>query len=195
MSECFLENVIIRYPHLAQPWSGDATIEPDYNCQIILPGDWPSWGNLQAAVDQAIRDKFGAQPPANLKLPWLNKYLQPNTQQDGPYLGCYFFNVTGKGTKPQCYDQNVVLIPDLKLKETIYSGCMVNIQLSFAGYTQGPGVGTYFRNPTIQLVKQLEAIPDASAKDPKDVFKQIPGAPAPMAPPPGSVPGAGNPPW
>lgn len=200
MPECLLENVVIRYAHLDRPWSGSPTIEADYNCQIIFPQNWPGWPALQEAVNAAIRDKFGAQPPGNMKLPWLNKYLQPNQQADGPYLGCYFMNVVGKGTKPLCFDQNVQPIPDLQLKEFIFSGCVINIQVSFAGYTQGPGVGTYFRNPTIQLVNnQVEAIPDASAKDPSEVFKTVPWAPAATAPPPGAVPGtvpgAGDPPW
>ena len=130
MSQMVLQNVVIRYPHLDQPWSSNPAINSDYNCQIIIPQDWPQWGELQATVDQAIRDKFGASPPANLKLPWLNKFLQPNIQQEGPYTGCYYINLAGQGTKPQVFDQNIQPIPDLQIKEMVFSGCIVGIHLN-----------------------------------------------------------------
>ena len=192
MASIVLQNVIIRYPHLDRPWSGSQTIEADYNCQIIFPQNWPQWSQLQECVNETLREGFGAIWPQNLKLPWLNKYLQPNQQKDGPYQGCYYVNVVGKGTKPPVSDQNVEPIPDLEIKQKIFSGCVVNIQVNFATYQQGPGVGTYFGRAGVQLINNnVEPIADAGSVDPKTVFQSVPGAPAPTA----NVPGGGGAPW
>ncbi len=179
-----LNRVVIRYPHLTEMWSGSPSIEPDYNCQIIFPQDFAQWEDLQATVNEAITKKFGTTPPGNMKLPWLNKYLQPNTQKDGPYQGCYFLSANGKGTKPGVVDANAQPIPDLQIKQMVFSGCIVNAYLNFAGYTQGPGVGSYLIG--IQLVdNNVEPIADAG-RDLSQVFKAVPGAPAPLTAPPGA---------
>ena len=180
MSQGVIENVIIRYPHLVEPWSSQPTIEPDYNCQFILLNDWPGWAGLQGLVDEAIREKFGANVPANLKLPWLNKYLQPNIQGDGPYQGSYCINASGKGTKPGVVGPDAQPLDDLQVKTLIFSGCIVNALVGFYGYPSGPGVGCALNG--IQLVNnQVERIPDAG-RNVADAFQAIPGAPPAVMP-------------
>ena len=180
-TDLVLQRVIIRYPHLDVPWTGNPTYEADYQCQLIIPQNWAQWEQLQAAVNEAIAAKFGANVPQHLKLPWLNKYLQPKLQDSGPYQGCYFLGAKGKGTKPAVVDANVQPIPDLQIKATIFSGCIVNAYVNFGGYgTTDAGVGCYLKS--IQLIDNTEqAIPDAGG-DPTAVFKAVPGAPAPIQP-------------
>lgn len=202
MSQGVIEGVIIRYPHLVEPWtSNPSQYEADYNCQLILPADWAGWQGLQDLVNQAISEKFGANTPANLKLPWLNKFLQPNQQPDGPYQGCYYINASGKGTKPFVVGPDNVELNDLQVKTLIFSGCKVNALLGFYGYPGGPGVGTALNG--IQLLDNtLERIPDAG-RNVTDAFKAIPGAPpivqpafqGPQGAPQALVPptGGGNP--
>lgn len=186
MSELVLDNVIIRYPHLVTPWSSSPQYQEDYNCQLILLQTWPQWAELQAIVEQAITEKWPTNRPENLKLPWLNKYLQPNLQKDGPYQGQYCINAAGKGTKPGVAGPDGKTLSDLQVPQMVFSGCIVNAWVNFGGYPQG-GVGTYLKG--IQLVNnQVERIADAG-RDISEVFKPIAGAPAATAPAPG-VPGA-----
>ena len=178
-TDIVLKNVVIRYPHLDAPWTGNPTIDADYQAQLILPQTFAQWEELQAAVNEAIATKFGANVPQHLKLPWLNRYLQPNTQADGPYQGCYYINAKGKGTKPVVVDGQVQPIPDLQIKQAVFSGCIVYAYVNFGAYqVSDAGVGTYLKS--IQLVNnQVEPIADAGS-DPANVFQAIPGAPAPI---------------
>lgn len=182
-TDIVLQSVVIRYPHLDAPWTGNPTIPEDYQCQLIFPQTFAQWEQLQATVNEAIAtcQKFAGQTPANLKLPWLNQFLQPKLQEDGPYAGCYFIGSKGKGTKPTVVDGNVQVIPDLQIKQAIFSGCIVNAHVNFGGYqVSSPGVACYLKS--IQLVNnQVEPIADAG-QDPSAVFQAIPGAPAPIAP-------------
>ena len=198
-TDLVLYNVIIRYPHLVEMWSASQNIEPDYNCQFIFPGDFAQWEQVQAACTEAAHAKLGAQLPPNMKYPWLNKYLQPNVQTDGPYEGKYFMNAMGKGTKPGVVGPDGQTIPDLQIKQLIFSGCIVNAYVNYYGYTQGPGVTAALQG--VQLVNNnVERIADAR-RDVTQVFKAIPGAPAPLAPAPqqqpAPVPGVtpATPPW
>ena len=199
-TDLVIQNVPIRYPHLAEMWtSNPAKYDPDYNIQIIFPQNFPQWEAVQASVNEAIAGKWGTNVPQNLKMPWLNKFLQPNLQTDGPYQGCYFMNAAGKGTKPGVVGPDAVTIPDLQIKQLIFSGCICHVFVNFSGYDQGPGIGCYLQG--VQLVSNnVERIADAG-RDVTQVFKAIPGAPAPLMPAPqqqpAPVPGVAptTPPW
>jgi hypothetical protein len=190
-----LHEVVIRYPHLVTPWSSSPQYKADYNCQLIFPANWPEWPALQAAVETAKNtSKHWQQPPAQMKLPWLNKFLQPNLQKDGPYEGCYYINAAGKDTKPGVVGPDGKEMSDLQIPQLIFSGCIVNAWVNFFSYA-GPGIGTALIG--IQLVNnQVERIQD-SARDVTQAFKPIAGAPAATAPTPGFGPGGPGPdvPW
>lgn len=184
-TDIVLNNVVIRYPHLDAPWASSPQYTPAYNCQLILPSDFAQWDALQACVTEAIGIKFGASPPAQLKLPWLNKFLQPNTTEDlagTPYQGCYYINASDSKRKPDVLDGNNQPIPDLQLKSTVFSGCIVNAWVGFYGYQQG-GVGTGLN--AIQLVSNQDVaqLPDGRGSA-TDKFQAIPGAPQAIAPAP-----------
>ena len=119
-TQLVLYNVIARYPHLAEPWSGSQNIEPDYHSQLIFPDDFAQWEEVQAACQEAALAKFNGQIPPNMKLPWLNKFLQPNLQSDGPYQGKYYMTASGKGTKPGVVGPDGKTIPDLQIKQMIF---------------------------------------------------------------------------
>ena len=199
-TDLVLYNVIIRYPHLAEPWTGKPTIDPDYQANLIIPQDFAQWEQVQASVNEAIAGKWGTNVPQNLKLPWLNRYLQPEVQADGPYIGCYTLKAKGKGTKPGVVDPDGQTIPDLQIKQLIFSGCIVNAYVNFGAYqVTDAGVGVYLQG--VQLVSNnVERIADAG-RDVTQVFKAIPGAPAPLTPAPqqqpAPVPGVAptTPPW
>lgn len=196
-TQIVLSNVILSFPHLTTPWSGRPDIEPGYSCNVILPQDWPQWPEVQAAVDEAIHAKFGATKPANLKLPWLTKILQPKQIKEGQYAGCYFMSPGDKRNKPQLVDQNVQPIPDLKVKEVLFPGCIVNVYVGFYGYgTPGDG-GVGVGLNSVQLVNnQVEPLQEGGGTPASEVFQAVPGAPAPLTPTaPGSIPpGVGAPP-
>lgn len=180
-TDIVLQNVVVRYPHLAEMWTGNPSYAADYQIQVILPRDFAQWTELQAAANEALTSKFGASMPQNIKMPWLNKMLQPNVQKDGPYEGCYFFTARGKQTKPAVVDAQVQPIPDLQIKQMVFSGCICNVYVNLAAYGPAdPGIGVYLKS--VQLINnQVEPIADAGP-DPATVFQVIPGAPAPIAP-------------
>ena len=181
MSQGVIQNVIIRYPHLVEPWSAKQNIEADFNCQLILPQDWAGWQGLQDLVNQAITEKFPTGAPANLKMPWLNQFLQPKLQTDGPYQGCYFISAAGKGTKPGVVGPDAKPFDDLQTKQFIFSGCIVNALVGFYGYQTGSaGVGCALNG--IQLVNnKVERIADAG-RNVEEAFQAIPGAPPVVTP-------------
>ena len=188
-TDIVLENVVIRYPHLDAPWTGKPSIEADYQCRLILPQDFSQWEQVQACVNEAIANKFGANPPASLKMPWLDQYLQPSLEKDGPYVGCYYMSPKGKGTKPGVVDQNSQVIPDLQIKTKIFSGCIVNAYVNFYGY-QVASTGVAIALQGIQLVNdQVERLADGS-RDVTQVFKPLAGAPPATA-----APSQSKPPW
>ncbi len=200
-TEIVLQNVILSYPHLITPWTSRTDKEPNYNCAFICPPDWQQWPQLQDCVNCAIANKFGANVPQNLKLPWLNRFLQPSQVKDGPYVGWYVINSVSD-RKPELLDQNVQVVPDMKAKGEFFAGCFVNAFVNFYGYANSGnvGVGTGLRkiqmvdNTSDRVIRLGEGDKPAS-----EVFQAIPGAPAPTAPPGAPVtpgaPGGSNPPW
>ena len=204
-TDIVLSNVILSYPHLITPWAGQQNQEPKYNCAIIFPQNFGQWGELQQCVENAKMNKWGANAPQNLKLPWLNRYLQPNVLKEGPYAGCYVINANGD-RKPQLVDANVQEVKDMVAKSVFFAGAIVNVYVNFYGYsTSGNnGVGTGLR--MVQLVDNVNVTRlDGDTKEASEVFKTIPGAPAPttavpgapLGAVPGAVPGAvaGGNPW
>lgn len=179
MAEFIGNNLIIRYPHLVEPWSSGPQYKADYNAQFIIPTDWAQWDAFSGVVQQAIKDKHGATPPQNMKLPWLNKYLQPNLQQDGPYQGQYCFNASGKGTKPGVVGPDAQPLDDLQTKTLIFSGCKVNGLFGIFSYADGVGVALN----GVQLVdnQNVTRIADAG-RNVSDAFQAIPGAPPAVMP-------------
>ena len=197
-TELVLFDVILSYPHLVTPWTSRTDKEPNYNCAFIFPKDWAQWPEIQDCVNNAIANKFGANVPQNLKLPWLNRYLQASLVKDGPYQGFYTINSVSD-RKPELLDQNVQVVPDMRAKSEFFAGSIVNAFVNFYGYANSGnvGVGTGLRkiqmvdNTSDRVIRLGEGDKPAS-----DVFKAIPGAPAPMTTPgaPGA-PGTPDVPW
>lgn len=187
-TDIVLREVILSYPHLVTPWSGQANQEASYNCAFIFPKEFTQWSEIQECVNNATLNKFGAQPPSNLKLPWLNRYLQPSVVKEGqPYAGCYVINAKSD-RKPELLDSNVEPLADMVAKSALFAGCIVNAYVNFYGYnTAGNvGVGTGLRK--IQLVDNQSSKIIRLGGDEKaagDVFQAIPGAPPATAPVPG----------
>lgn len=179
MPQFIANNLIIRYPHLVEPWSSGPQYTADYNAQFIVPQDWAQWTEFSEIVEKAIQEKHGANRPTNMKLPWQDKYLQPNIKPDAPHAGCYFFNAAGKQTKPGVVDAARQHLDDLQVKTLIFSGCLVNALLGIYAYADGVGVALN----GVQLVdnQNIERIPDAG-RNVSEVFKAIPGAPPAIMP-------------
>lgn len=182
MAEFIAHGLIIRYPHLVEPWSSGPQYKADFNAQLIVPENWPQWQAFIDVCQQALRDKHGNTPPTNMKMPWLNEFLQPNLQKDGPYVGFYCFNAYGKQTKPGVCGPGGPeddTFDDLKTKTLIFSGCRVNVLLGVYGYPKGVGVALN----GIQLIdnQNVERIPDAG-RNLGNSFQAIPGAPPAIMP-------------
>ncbi len=186
-TDIVMERVILSYPHLVTPWAGRQGNDPKYNCAFILPQDFAQWPQVQECVNNAILNKFGATPPDNLKLPWLNKFLQPSIVKGGPYNGLYTFNANADtARKPELLDQNVQPMSDMVAKSALFGGCIVNGYVNFYGYNNAGNVGVGVGLRKIQLVDNQNVIRLGEGDKPaEEVFKAVPGAPPPTAQVPG----------
>jgi len=153
-----------------------------YSLTVIVPRDWNQWDVLQNAVKEAIAQKWGNNPPAQLKLPWLNKYLQPAVLEDGPYAGCYYMH-TYSEEAPQFVDENNQFAT---AQGNIFSGAKCNVYLGVYGYQQG---GVALGLNAVQVADRSANMPRLSErKAATEVFAPIPGAPPVSTPPPAYAP-------
>ena len=164
--EIVLEGCIISYPKIFVPEQIDGAGDPKHQAQLILPANAP-WDILNACVAEAIASKFGATPPAGLKMPWKDA-----TEKGFP--GQFLVSAySDASSPPQVTDQAVQPLMD---RGKIFSGCIVNAYVRFYGYKQQGGGVTLWLN-AIQIVDNVNVTRLDNTKAAKDVFQPIAGAP------------------
>lgn len=201
-TEVVLEKVILSYPHLVTPWAGRQNQQASYNCAFIIPSTFTQWPQIQEAANEAVTGFFGASVPENLKMPWLNKFLQPQVvKADQPYAGCYVMNAKDNNYKPEVVDQNIQPIPDMRVKAELWPGCIVNALVNFYAFNNSGNMGVGLGLKKVQLVDNTsEGLIrlGGDQKEASEVFKAVPGAPpatAPAGPVAPGVPGGQQAPW
>ena len=184
MAELYLPNCILSYAdNVWQEQQVQGSGDSDYRATLILPQEL-DWAAFQAACQEALTKKFGANMPANLAMPW-------KQVDKGPYAGWWQITAKGFHKAPRIFDQNVQPLMD---RARLPSGSRVNAFVNTFGYQEKGNYGVSTAIQMLQLVqtadgKQLPLL--GSDKDPNEVFQKIAGAPAPRAPTPGApMPGA-----
>lgn len=171
--DIYIGNAILSYPHLFETWRGsDGTGDPKFGCKLILPQNF-NWDLIMPAINEAIADKFGAQPPANLQMPW-------SVVEDGIYQGRYQVATSGyPDNPPRVVDQNLNPVMD---KALVFAGCEVNAYVYASGYDTKGNRGVRLGINAVQIVRNDDGMPRLdSRKEITEIFKPLPGAPAPTA--------------
>jgi len=173
MSQDIVLEGIINFPTVFEPQQIDGKGEPKYSCTLILDPR-TDWNAVQACVNEAIVAKFGNQIPSDLKMPF-------TLTEQPEFQGRYEIHAYGYSNRPiQVVDANVNPILD---RSMVFSGCKAQMYVRFRAYnTSGNrGVGVDFY--ALQIVDNVNVKRLDNAKDAKDVFKAVPGAPAPLSQP------------
>lgn len=167
MGNLTLQNVRLSYAHIWEAHSMDpATQAPRFSASLLLPKtDTAQVQAVQRAIQQALQEgaaKFnGTIPPAAaLKLPLRDGDAE--RADDPVYAGHWFLNANSK-TRPQIVDENVQPILD---QELVYSGCYVNVSLSFFAFNRNGNRGVAVGLGPIQKVRDGEKLgggPDAAS--------------------------------
>lgn len=181
-----LQNVQLSYPWLdkAQP-AQDPTQKPKYSGTFVITAEQQKTPWYQAAVaaaKQAAQDKFGTKAASIPIIGGKNSAIRNDTAGKGYPEGAvtisarneqqpgivYPWPETG-GTKP-------AKMPQDKIKETMYPGVLVNVQLRAYGYDKGVNKGVAFSLQNIQYVKDGPRLDGRQAAE--DAFAPLSEAPA-----------------
>lgn len=175
-----LQNVVLSYPHLFTPRAVQPGQDPKFGANFILPDNF-DWTQVQAAIQEAIAEKFGTNVPQNLNMPW---DVVPATDKNGNpnhYAGRYFIKSGAQqDSRPQVVDQNVNPVIDQSL---VFAGCIVNAYIQAFAYDKQVNRGVSFGLNAIQIVDNSENVVRLAGggRDASEVFQAVPGAPAPTA--------------
>ena len=166
-----LYNCILSFPNLYTPRAAKGSNTPKYSAQIILPQN-ADWGAINAAIAEATTNKWGANPPANLK-------SQIKQVAEGPYAGYWAISANSNADNPpDVVDQNVERLLDQRM---IFAGCIVNVHINFYGYDTGSnGIGAGLN--IVMLVDNINVTRLDNTKTAKDVFQAMPNANVQAAP-------------
>ena len=167
----YIENVRCGYPHLAQPGGRS----DKYGVALYIDGQNPIWPQIQAAIPQAIANKWGAQPPAELKLPEVKP--GPDEIPGSFTLNAYSLNppaVANEHNQPEA------------VKTRIQGGDRISAWIDIYGYSgakSGDGVAV-----GLEGVKfEAEDVHFGGGMSFAEMFGATQGAPAPQGAP--TVPG------
>ena len=170
---------IISYPTLFEPKQINGKGDPKFSGTLILDPA-TDWNALNACIQEAIGSKFGNQVPANLRQP-----IVP-ADEDG-FPGMWKIHAYSDAERaPQVVDQRVQPVMD---RSQIFAGCKVNMYVRFYGYDTSGNKGLAVALNAVMIVDNINVTRLDNRRDAKDVFKPVPGAPAPLAPTAYSAPG------
>ena len=140
-----MSNVILRgrisYAHIFEPHAMNPSSDPKYSLSLLIPkADAEMVEKAKRAINEAISDgmdkKWGGKRPGNLRTPLRDG--DEDRPDDPVYGGCYFINCNAN----EKYPPKVVLRyrdPVTKEivygdEESVYSGCICNVSVSFYPY-------------------------------------------------------------
>ena len=155
---------IISYPNLFVARSPKGSTTPRFGATIIMPENY-DWSEIQQAVATVTAEKWGANPPNNLK-------SQIKVVDEGPYKGRYSISTTASAEhQPTAVDQS--LQPIMNAAD-IFAGCICNFQVSVFAYDTGSS-GVSMGLNMVQLVQNQGVQRLDSTQAVEDVFAVIPG--------------------
>ena len=154
-----LKNVRLAWAqYLFEPEDFNGDVK--YKINVIIPKNHPQLGQLARAISDAIREKFTSAEELTNPLVDCDKTL---ASMDHPYLkNCYTMLLYTK-KPPVVTDQAGRMIT--QDDGIIYSGCYVNVNVSFRAYDFGKKtLGRYMNE--VQFVKDGSRLDDEAANSP-----------------------------
>ena len=144
-------NVIIRgricYAHIFELFAFKAGQQEKYSlCMLIDKNDTETVKKVKAAIDAALEDgiqrKWGGKAPSKPQLPLRDGDKERDDKPE--FKGMYFFNAYSKKRKPEVvlrYRDPVTGKPVNGTEDTVYSGCICNVSLSFYPFDESGSRG------------------------------------------------------
>jgi len=166
---------IANYINVNEPTPVKPGAEPNYRMRLYIDTNQTDMNAVQAAVNLATQEQFGANPPANLAMPF-----HPSDEDGLP--GWWHINTKSSSkVPPALFNQARVKVAALPPNE-MPAGCRVAAVVKFKGYRNGTnvGVGTYLQ--AVQLIDASNPVHLLTGRDYSDCFHAVPGAPQELAP-------------
>lgn len=115
-----------------------------YSVTMIFPKkDTGSIAAIKTAIDEAIKEKWGAKPPKGLKLP----LRDGDAERDEDYFKGTMFMNASSNRKPGVVDKDLTIILDGEDESGFYSGCTARATVTFFPFeaegSKGVGVGLH----------------------------------------------------
>lgn len=154
--------VRFSYLHVWEPRAAVDGQEPKFSVCLLIPkSDVATIGRIEAACEAAIKAKWPAKRPPNLRMP-----LRDGDAEDkGPeFAGHWFVNVSSK-RKPGVVD--AALNPIIDPAE-LYSGCYGRASINAFAYDQAGNRGVSFG--LLNLQKLADGEPLGGRSRPEDDF-------------------------
>lgn len=146
--------VRLSYEHIWEPSAIEEGQEKKYSGSFIISkSDKKSLAKINAAVEAAKEEgKTKLAGKGKLKLPLRDG--DEERPEDDAYANSYFLNASSK-TAPGIVDKNVEKIID---RDEVYSGCFVNVSLTFFPFNTSGNKGIAVGLNNIQKVKDGEPL-------------------------------------
>lgn len=137
----------VSYPYLFKSKFNNLSKKNEYSVDLLFEKS-QNIDVIKNAIKNAIKERWGANPPKNLKLPLKDgDSTKPNsgTPYGEEYHGCYFVTLKNSKIKPQIVDKNKVEIIE---DGEVYGGCYGRASVVAYAY---PKVGEKAINSGVSL--------------------------------------------
>ena len=128
------------FVHLFEPHAAQGSSDKKYSVQLVFDQGY-DFTLIGQAIQQAITDKWGANPPAGLHMPIVDPKTKPNLANNPFYQGKFYISANSKDPVPMV-DMNM---QDIFNKMDLYSGCRIKANVNFFAYdtagNRGVGCG------------------------------------------------------
>lgn len=195
--DIFLTNVIIDYPHLAEPHAFEDDAKPKYSVEILISKE-ANIADVKAAIKEVANKEFGNNAGdvlreqkrkngsvvirdgdelyANAK-----QALEENPESDNArnreenlraWRGYYVIRASShEEYPPELVKRNLSKIMPKEVDTLLYAGAVVNVDAIISAYSSNKASGVTCYLNGVQFVKHAEPIKHASSKGSK--FKKL----------------------
>lgn len=182
-SKLITPNALASYPHLDVPQPAmNGQGNPKYSLSLVFKKG-TDLSKLQAAVAEVAVAKWGQGAIAKLKSGALKSPFRTDAEAKGYEEGSVFINVRSEQKPGVVYlypgqDGKPAIVPDDKVKETIYAGAVVRASITAFVYDRPESKGVSFGLNNIQLVDGTTPRLDGRTKATDDFEADASMAPA-----------------
>lgn len=147
MSKVLTPEFRVSFPAVFKPQAAMEGQEPTYNIQMLFPKT-TDLSALKKAVKEAIVEKWGANPPKTLRLP----FKDGDEKDYDTHKGHIYINAKSK-IKPGLVDQD---LQEIISPEDFYGGCYARATLTVYSYDRKGNQGVAFGLQNIQKLRDGE---------------------------------------